>query len=161
MAALYEINGALYRLYENSVNEDGEIDEAALGAIESLEMERSEKVENIVCLIKNLRSDAEQIKAEADKLAKRAKAAQNRADRLKEYLTMNLDQGEKFKSPRMALTWGSSASVEIYDESVVPDQYKTVETVVKVDKNEIKRSFKEGEEVPGCALVVKPYITIK
>lgn len=160
MAALYEINRDLYRLYESSVNDDGEIDETAIDAIEALELERSEKIENIACLIKNLRSDADQIKAEADKLAKRAKAAQNRADSLKDYLELQL-AGEKFKSPRVAISWGSTSSVRVEDESLIPAEYTVTETVVKVDKNGIKAAIKAGEDVPGCQLAVSQYIVIK
>lgn len=160
MAALFEINNELMKLYESAIDENGEIEESALEALESLELERSEKIENIACLIKNLRSDAEQIKVEADKLAKRAKAAQNRADSLKEYLLANIPVGVKFKSPRMAISWGSTSAVEVYDQSQIPEKYTTIETVVKVDKNELKRDLKDGD-IPGCLLVNRPYITIK
>lgn len=160
MAALYEINNELYKLYEASVNEDGEIDEKALASIESLEMERSVKIENIGCLIKNLRSDAEQIKAESEKLAKRAKAAQNRAERLKDYLAMHF-MGEKFRSPRVVIGWGKTSSVVIEDESIIPEEYATTETVVKIDKNEIKAAIKAGNAVPGCVLEEKQYIMIR
>ena len=104
MANLYEINEELERLYENSVNEDGEIDEAALAQIESLEMDRSTKIDNLACLIKNLTSDAEAIKAEADKLtgyAKKALLAGNEGD-AKIFVSKKQDLESQIKSLELA-----------------------------------------------------------
>ena len=160
MANLYEINAELERLYENSVNEDGEIDEAALAQIESLELDRSTKIDNLACLIKNLTSDAEAIKAEADKLTKRAKAAEARAKRLKEWLMLNLN-GQKFSSPRAQVYYGSTKAVVIDDDAKLGEGY-IKETVVRTpDKAAIKAAIEAGTEVAGAHIESKQHIVVK
>lgn len=167
MAALYKINIELlekYGEYEASIDpETGEVmdeTEDLLRQIEALKIDRFEKVENIGCLIKNLRSDAEQIKAEADKLTKRAKAAQNKADRLKSYLEREFF-GEKYKSSRVAISWGRTKSVNIIDESLVPQEFLTTKVEVNPNKKEIGAVLKAGGEVSGCVLEEKQYIKIQ
>ena len=64
-------------------------------AIEALEMEREQKIENIGLWIKELTAQSEALKAEKNRLAEREKSAKSKAERLKEFLTAYLD-GKKF-----------------------------------------------------------------
>ena len=94
---LYEIDRQIQELIENSVDpETGELtlDPAALDA---LQMEREAKIENLACYVKNLTADAKAIKAEEQALSERRKAAENKAERLKRYLSDALE-GEKFST---------------------------------------------------------------
>ncbi|MDC9392523.1 siphovirus Gp157 family protein, partial [Clostridioides difficile] len=43
-------------------------------------------------------------------------------------------------------------SLVIEDEEKIPGIYKTVEQVIKVDKNSIKDFIKKGHEVEGCRI---------
>lgn len=91
---LYEIENEILNCVDM---ETGEI--VDIKKLESLQMERDQKIENIGCWIKNLLSDAEALKSEKENLAKRQKVAESKAASLKEYLSRYLD-GEKFKSAR-------------------------------------------------------------
>ena len=73
---LYEINEALMRALEIDP-ETGEL--LNPDAVEELSIARDEKIENIALWIKNLESDASEIKAEIKSLTDRAKAKENRA----------------------------------------------------------------------------------
>ena len=44
-------------------------------------------------------------------------------------------------------------SVEITEQSLLPDEFVSVEVVTKPDKNAIKAALKSGQDVPGAALV--------
>ena len=90
---LYEIDKAITDLADP---ETGEITD--FEALDNLQMARDQKIENIACYYKNLVSDAEAIKAEKEALAERQKVAENKAARLKEYLSYAL-HGEKFSRP--------------------------------------------------------------
>ena len=74
---LYEIDDAIMHCFDE---ETGEIFEAEY--LDQLEMLRDQKIENIACWIKNLRSDAEQLKLETDKLTDRRKHTENKAEHI-------------------------------------------------------------------------------
>jgi hypothetical protein len=52
----------------------------------------------------------------------------------------------------------SSGSVDIIDESLIPDEYYITVTTQKLDKKAILIKLKEGEEIPGCRLIKKAYV---
>lgn len=154
---LYELNEEL-RNFELEIDEEtGEILNAS--ELDSLKMERDTKIENIGLWIKNLLSDAEELKREKENLYKREQAAKNKAERLKEYLKKNLN-GEKFKTPRLEISYRRSESVEVEDMSVIPEIFLT-QVEPKVNKMGIKQAFKEGIDVPGIKMIVKNNMTLR
>jgi NTP pyrophosphatase (non-canonical NTP hydrolase) len=70
---LYDIDTKLQNAIEFNVDENGEIleGEELAKKIDSIEMELNDKLVNIACLIKSLDAEAEAIKNEKMKLAKR------------------------------------------------------------------------------------------
>ena len=82
---LYEINAALMQAYDDAVDpETGEIVEnEAYKAIAGLQMDLEEKTENILLWIKNLESDAEDLKKEKMAFADRQARAEAKAESLK------------------------------------------------------------------------------
>lgn len=147
MANLYEIDQTILGCLDL---ETGEVIDPE--RLESLHMERSQKIENIVLWIKNLESDALAFKAEKDAFAKREKAATNKAEQLKKYLTDALD-GQKFSTDRCAVSFRRSEQVMILDEKMVPLDVMIPEVSFKPDKAAIKELLKNGTEVCGCCLV--------
>ena len=163
MANLFEINSNIMAAWDAAIDpETGEVDETALALFESLQIERDAKIENIACWIKNLKSDAEALKAEAKNMADRAKAAERKADSLKRYLAAAL-HGEKFQSARAAISWRKSVSVEVDEAEVenLPEQYIRRKVSVEADKTAIKDALKAGEILEGCRLVESNNISIK
>ena len=160
---LYEIDEAIQKAYEEGIDpETGEVvDDAAFAAIDQLQMERDTKCENIACWIKDLKAEAAAIKAEADNLTKRAKAAENRAESLKRYLGYAL-AGEKFKTPKCSVSYRKSQSTEVDPEAiaVLPEEYLIFEDP-KPNKTVIKKALQEGETLPGCRLVENVSVIIK
>ena len=63
---LYEIDAEIMEIIENAVDpETGEIiDEVAMKSLGDLDIAREKKIENMLLMVKNLESDAEQLKAE-------------------------------------------------------------------------------------------------
>lgn len=159
---LYEINEALANCVklndEQAVDtETGEIID--IQAIEELEMAREEKIENIGLWIKNLLSDADQIRQEELKLAARRKACTNKAESLKNYLQYSLD-GEKFKTPKLAISYRKSEVVVCEDVSVVPNKWLKFKEP-ELDKVGIKKALKAGEVIDGCSLEEKQSMVLK
>ena len=145
---LYEIDSAITSCVDP---ETGEI--LDLEWLNKLQMDRSRKIENILLWIKNLESDAEQIKAEEKALADRRKAAEKKAESLRGYVSDVL-HGEKFSSPKVAVTWRKSEAVIVDDVEMMEelsDDYLIYDDP-KPDKTKIKAALKDGAIIPGCHL---------
>ena len=154
MATLYDINQGIMDCIDM---ETGEI--VDLDRLHDLQMERGDKIRNIACYIKNLRSDAAQYDEEAKTFAARKKAAQTKAESLTAYLSSMLN-GEKVKDKEYSTSWRKSESVNITDDSLLPDTY-LVPQPPKVDKAGIKAALKAGTAVTGAELTEKNNIQIK
>ena len=155
MANLYEIDQGILECIDL---ETGEIIDPE--RLENLQMERSQKIENVVLWIKNLESDAAAIKAEKEALAKRQVAALAKAAQLKEWLAKALE-GQKFDTARCAVSFRRSETVEVSDVALLPDELKRVKTEVEPNKTAIKALLKDGQDVVGCRLVENQNVQIK
>lgn len=166
---LYEIADT-YRAFMAAVDA-GEIPEDAVAdTLDGIEGEFDQKVDNIACLIKELRLEAQAIKEEADNLYVRQKQKQARADWLSRYLQANMQAtgNGKIETARNRITIKKNpVSCKILDEDTVlgflqlhgiADCYKQ-ETTIK--KRELLSRLKAGEEIPGAELDVSERIEIK
>ena len=157
---LYEINQAMEAALMDCIDpETGEIT-GDTEILDALQMEKAEKVKNIVLLMKNIKADNEAIHNEERTLQKRRKAGENFYNRLFEYLSKNLEVGEKYQDPQFATSWRKSESVEIDNLYAIPMQYLRAKDP-EPKKDEIKKAIKAGEVVPGAVLVEKQNLQIK
>lgn len=151
---LYEINEQIAACVDA---ETGEIID--LDRLITLNMERDEKLENVVLWVKDLTAEAEAIKAEKQKLAERQKTAENKAERLKTWLTEQLD-GQKFSTAKCAVTFRKSKSVNVTDMKKIPLQYLHY-TEPTADKKAIKAAIDRGEDIEGAEIVESVSTIIK
>ena len=161
MANLYEIKLALATYEMEFDPETGEwINEDELDA---LNMERDEKIENILLWVKNLKADAKAIKDEEDALKARRKALESKAEHLTDYVAFGL-AGEKFSTPKVAVSWRKSEAVELGPEflpwALEKDAYLRYKDP-EPDKAMLKTALKAGEQIPGAELVTRQSMTIK
>ena len=160
---IYEIDKAIQDAYDAGIDpETGEIcDDVAFAMIDELKMERSAKVENVACWIKDLKAEAAAIKAEADALAKRAKSAENKATHLTAYLGYALG-GEKFKTPKCSVSYRKSVSVEVDPEALelLDTKYLRFKDP-EPDKKAIAEAMQQGEVLEGCRFVENTSVIIK
>lgn len=154
MATLYEINEEILNCVDT---ETGEIIDPE--KLSQLQMDFDDKVEGIALWIKDLLSDAAAIKAEKDKLNERQKVCENKAKNLKEYLSGFL-AGQKFKTPRVAISYRKSESVNVSDIWKIPDDYLKNKDP-EPDKTKIKSALKAGVSIPGVELIENRNIQIK
>lgn len=158
---LYEIREQIEMLINAGTDpETGEltIDPAEL---EALEIAREDKIEQLALYVKNLDAEAAAIKAEVDNLTARKRAAENKAARIREAVARELD-GEKFKTARVAITYRSSAAVEVDVEEFDFNDLRFVRIKdPEPDKKAIADALKAGEVIPGAALVQRTSMTIK
>ena len=161
MSTLYEIIEEMQFLEGNLVDkETGEIDEFVLSRLDGLEVEKNQKIENIACLIKSKRADADSIRTDMKNQLARAERLEKSADGLEKWLASILD-GEAFESTRCTVKFRPSQSVEILDANVIPDEYIDVRVERKPVKKLIKQALNDGLEVKGAVLVDKNNIQVK
>lgn len=151
---LYEIDNAILDCVDMETGEIVDLDK-----LESLQMKRDQKIENIGCWIKNLLADAKALKEEKDKFAKRQKAAECKAASLKEYLSRYLN-GEKFESTEVSISFRKSDSVVVAENAIVPEEFLKYADPTP-DKAGLKAALKAGKEFPGISLVPSQSIQIK
>ena len=133
---------------------------STLKDLSSWKWSETKKISNVACWIKDLKAEADAIKAEKNALAKRQTVCENKDEQLKDYLTRALN-GIKFKDARCSISYRKSESVEV-DDSVIdklPEEYIKVEKTVR--KTELKDAMKLGFEFEGCRLIEKNNIQIR
>lgn len=151
---LFEIDGAIMDCVDS---ETGEIINEEM--LDALNMARNEKVENICLWIKNLKAEAEALKAEKDAFAQRQKSTENKMESLKRYISTYLG-GVPFKSTRVAVSFRRTESVEIKEGTTLPDEYLRFKQP-EPDKAALKTALKNGATIDGVSLVAGKSITIK
>lgn len=154
---LYKINEKIREfLAENVDPETGEI--LNTEALEKLEIERMEKLENYALVIKNYRAAMEAIKAEEDNLKTRRKSLEKNVDKLSEILKTELS-GEELSTARVKISYRKSQSTEIIDISKIPKKY--LKFTPEAKKLDIKAAINAGLKVRGAAIVEKISMIIK
>ncbi len=170
MSSLYLIENEIRELLENGFNmacvdlETGEIDEVkAQEYLEALQIERAVKIENIALYIKNLESDAAEIKAEEKNLKARRETKERKAQRLREYLTSSMVAAKepKFETAKVALTFRSSKQVIIDNLETIDKAYIKEKIEYQADKTAIKKAIDNGETVTGAHIEEKQNLQIK
>jgi len=151
---LYEIDSAILDCVDAETGEIFDMDK-----FEELSLTRDAKVENICLWIKNLKAEAEALKAEKDAFAARQKAAENKMESLKRYISGYLE-GTSFESAKVKVSFRKSESLEILEGAVIPDEYLKFKEP-EVNKTDLKKAIKEGLQLPGVSIVENQNIQIK
>ena len=160
---IYEIPGALRELLDrlDADPDTGEVDGEALAAYAEYNAAAAEKLEGTACYVRELKAEADAIKAEEERLAKRRKALENKSERLKNYMMPALEaMGGKVKGVMASVRIGTSQAVTVFDIDALPDAFKHVKTTIDPDKVALKKALKSGEVIPGAALEDRQSVVI-
>jgi hypothetical protein len=156
---LYEMTEAAKALYE--MLETEEVDEQVIS--DTLEgMGANLKLEDYCKIIKQFKADAEQYKAEADRLKKKQAAAEKSVKRLTDRVLayMSATGKTKEKAGVFNIRVSQSKAVNIINENIIPDDYLITQPA-KVDKMKIKKLLLAGEVVAGAELQTNNNLQIK
>lgn len=157
----------LYELTEAMKNFELEIDEETgeiLNAdeLDLLNIEHELKLKNCVYYYKNVKAEADALKAEKMKLAKRQQTAERKAEWMKAYIDADL-AGKAFApedDATVRVSYRKSVTVECYDIFAVDDDYLKYKEP-ELDKAKVRKAINAGETVSGCKLVEHQNIQIK
>ncbi len=159
---IYEIDREISRILAEVDPETGELPESAFDELEQLQLDRDDKIENASCAWINLTAEAKAIRDQETALADRRHALERRADRIKRYVEY-ATEGQPFSSPRVAVRWRRSSSVEVDDVVFFrhPAENYLRHHAPEPALDAIKAALKAGIDVPGAALVEKSTMSIK
>lgn len=156
---LYEIDNAILDCIDLETGEIIDIDK-----LSDLQIERDAKIENVVLWVKELKAEAEAIKAEKLALEERQKVAENKAESLKKWLSYALD-GQKFSTAKCSVSFRNTESVEVTDEGIenLMNGHDDLLTYKQPEPNKkaIKQAIKDGLNVAGVQLVQNVSTIIK
>ena len=165
---LYELTNDYQQLLAMLDEENDFPPEAIADTLESISAEIEDKADNIACMLKSIDADITAIKAEETHLAERRKAKQNAYDRIKAYLSDELQKAgiSKLETARSKITFRKSASVKIDDDIFfgwAESNGKDLLTYAqpKANLTAIKKAIGDGEVIPGAQIDEKQNIQIK
>jgi hypothetical protein len=159
---LYEIDAAISMLADPETGEIPDWD-----AFQALQIERDKKIESMALWLKNLVAESKAYKDEIDALSDRKDRAEKNAARLKQNI-MDALCGEKFSTPRVAISYGKSSAIESTDEQQAIkwleqngyDDYINY-GAPKLKKTELKDLIKSGVPVPLVQIVERQNLRVK
>lgn len=158
---------AMEELWEMAIDEEtGEIKDVALleELQQGIETTLKEKSADIVKYYKNRDSLVESIDKEIKRLQEMKKIGEKKQDSFKNYIKMCMEKMgvKKIETPNGNISLRKTPeSVELIDEEIIPEKFKTIVQVEKISKTDIKKALQEGEEVPGAILKRGMSISIK
>jgi hypothetical protein len=159
---LYEIDNLLREALESApVNEEtGELSDDWGNFLDGIQMERDKKCLAVGAIIREFSAEAESVKSEKQRLAKRQSVIDNKIERLKNYLSTAVNVGEKLSDSRVQISWRKSTAVNVINPDLIPDSYCKIERSVM--KTDLKKAIESGEYTGlGASIVVSQNIQIK
>lgn len=164
---LYEINEKYSMILE--AIEVGDIPKECIkDTLDSVEGELTDKLDNIVSYIKQLRIEKEGIKEEIKKLQERVKQKENKIKTLEEYVlsSMKLTGKNKIETSKNIIKVAKSQpSVMITDEQKAIDYLKEINGGLRIkteiNKTVIKDLIKQGIEIDFANLNISENLRIK
>lgn len=117
--------------------------------------ELKNKSSSLLKYIQDLQAQNKSAKEEADRLQKLSKVRANKIERLKEYLisTLQILEVKKIETDLGSYGLRKSSSVDVYDMSVLPNEFIRVTEERKADKEKIKEYIKANGELQGARVV--------
>lgn len=154
---LYEITDVLLQ-----VEELLEAGEDVQDTLDALQLSLEDKIEGLVKVIRNFEASAEAKKNEAKRLKEEAEKDQANADRLKDWIKLNLIRlnKKKVETDLFKVTVTKPREKIEVDETRLPDDYFIIKRE-PISKTELKKLVKE-QEIPGVQIILgEPGLMIK
>jgi hypothetical protein len=163
--SLYQLSGDYLQALDFLTDPEMDFDsDAVTNTLEGLAFEVETKAINVAKFLRNMEVTAEAMKVAESDMAKRRKALENRVLWLKSYLKGSMETTgiSKIECPYFKLSIAKNpTSLEILDESAIPEEFKRTETVTVLDKAAIKAALQNGHVFPGAKLTNGTRLVIK
>lgn len=162
---LYQISDEYRNLMAQIEEADGEISDEQKLLLDSLTEQGEQKIESIAMLIRELDAEAEALETESVRMANKSKAIENRVAWLKDYVKAEMRSmgttGVDGKLLKIRIQ-NNPPSVNVVDETVLPESYIKVKEVRSIDRRAILDDYKASGECPsGCEITVGTSLRIR
>jgi hypothetical protein len=137
----------------------GFVPDELMKELEGSELKFEEKLEQFIKILMNKKSFSDVLKEEKRKIDSKLKANERAIENLKFFIGSIVGIDNKYTVGQFKISWRKSESLEVLDESKVPDTFCKFEK--KVNKNDLKDYVKSGGEVDGVRISEKKNIQIK
>lgn len=163
---------ALYALADEYVSaveklSDMDLDDQTIAdTLEGLSGALEVKATNVAMFVRNLETSADAIKEAESRMSARRKAIENRAQRIRDYLLVNMERTgiSKIECPHFKIAIRENPAAVVIDAlTAIPEDYmKQPETPPAVpDKALIAKAIKDGFTVAGAHLARSKRVEIK
>jgi hypothetical protein len=151
---------SLYQCQDLIGTEDGEVTEEQLQQIVLRHTETMDKLKSLCGFIRYLEHGIDACKQERNRIAQMQKTAENRLDRIKEFLTPFVQEKGRIQLDTVTLSVRKSVAVEVAEGFNDPYFCKVVTERVP-DKRAIKEALKNNEPIEGAQLVTRFNLQVK
>ena len=119
-----------------------------------------EKIDACACYVKELEAEIAEMKSEEQRISKRRKAREGKADRIKALMLdgMNACGMVRNETARACVKLRNTRFVDVYDMGELPDAFVRVKQ--EPDKNAIKDAISKGEDIPGARMADRQSLVI-
>lgn len=160
---LYKIKNNYVNALDNLSMED-QIDYQSINdTLEAIQDEFKEKAVNLASYIKNIDLDLNKINEYEKSISKRKKELESKKEGLIKYLKQNMLESEikNIESAEFKISLRKSPSaIQVYNESIIPEDYFRVEENKVLDKKKMKQAISEGAKIDGVHLFQDSYVFI-
>lgn len=157
---LYEIMSLENEIEHIAEQNEGEIPEELLKELVEKQTESIVQIENLCKFLNHLDNFTDVCKKEENRIKNKRKAAENRIESIKKYLTPYVESQGKIEAGLFKLSTRQSESVNI-DESFNDQRFITIVQESKINKNDVKKAIKSGEIIEGARLIKSINLQIK
>jgi translation elongation factor EF-G len=161
--SIYDIRMDHVRLIQIIEDNDGEVTPEIEGLLQLTGEEFENKALSYALVTKHFEDEETILTKEIERLSSRLRQVVKRKDLFRQVLSSAMQQFgvEKIETATLRLSFRKSQSVEILDETIIPDRYFDNRTITTVSKTRIKEDLKEGKVVPGASLSTIQNLQIK
>lgn len=152
---LYQISADYAQILDHLYDEEGNVNQNEMAKLEDTKLEMDKKAIAVASYIKNLDAERRAIDDAKKDMSDRERRYKKRIEDLEGYLLSNMERCgiDHIKSPHFDIKLKKCpTSVDIYDESVLPDEYKRTKTETLPDKVKIKEEMLAGVVIPGASI---------
>lgn len=161
--SLFNIEKEFIQIAETIIDNGGELDEETELALQINKEQLESKAVCYSFIVKDVCAEIDAIDFEIKRLQAMKLSRVKTVDKLKDKLTdaMLLFEVSEIKTPLIKINFRNSESIEITDESLLIDEFKTVKTTETPNKIAIKDAIKRGVNVLGAELKYNKNLQIK
>lgn len=158
---IFEIGSEYQNIISLIEQNNGEMGDDLHEAYINSREELNNKAKAYIYVIRNKENYISNIDAEIERLREMKWQALREIDRIKNYLSLAVDQFGNFETGLHKISNRISKSVEVTDCNLLPKEYIKEKIEIKPDKTAIKKALEQGEIISGALLVTKSNLQIK